>query len=261
MKGFSLEQWRQIRSQGLISCWRGCLQPCASRGLLCRWPLSWKWKGLKAWELLGTRLLTKHELLVQLAGTDVNNRAVTSVIAASKVDCSAAPHIQTSHTDSSSLLFHLRLHIRACTKCPLQTLLLTCVSLVFGVDFLIEEVLSQQVEFSILFSDSMCPDKLELLQCKLIELVLHLPNGGLLQLGDRLLRGWLLLAGLSQVGFLPCDEGRSGLKGSGACMKYSCIYIHICSNTSNLTEDNNKVTFCLCSYFLLVTFKNSLTRL
>lgn len=48
---------------------------------------------------------------------------------------------------------------------------------VFGIDFLIEKVLCQQVELPILFSDSMCPDKLELLQCKLVELVLHLPDG------------------------------------------------------------------------------------
>ncbi len=95
-----------------------------------------------------------------------------------------------------------------------QTLLRTRASLVFGVDFLIEEVLCQQVQFPVLFSDSVCPDKLELLQRKLIELVLHLPDGRLLQLGDRLLCGRLLLAGLPQVGFLPCDEKRKGLQES-----------------------------------------------
>lgn len=70
----------------------------------------------------------------------------------------------------------------------------------------------QQVEFSVLFPDSVCPDELELLQCKLIELVFHLPDGRLLQLGNGLLSGGLLLAGLPQVGFLPCDNRRRGLK-------------------------------------------------
>lgn len=100
--------------------------------------------------------------------------------------------------------------------------------LVFGVDFLIEEVLCQQVELPILFSDCMCPDKLELLQCKLIELVLHLPDGRLLQLGDRLLCGRLFLTGLPQVGFLPCDENRVGLKGSqnmNAMIQLLCTYL------------------------------------
>ena len=69
-------------------------------------------------------------------------------------------------------------------------------SLVFGVYFLVEEILSQQVELAILFSDCVCPDELELLQSKLVELVLHLPDGRLLQLGDGLLCGRLLLAGL-----------------------------------------------------------------
>lgn len=56
--------------------------------------------------------------------------------------------------------------------------------LVLGVDFFIEEILGQQVELAILFSDSVRPDELELLQGEFIELVLHLPDGGLLQLGD-----------------------------------------------------------------------------
>lgn len=89
------------------------------------------------------------------------------------------------------------------------------VSLVFGVDFLVEEVLCQQVKLPVLFSDSMCPDKLELLQCKLIELVLHLPDGRLLQFGDRLFCGRLFLTCLPQVGFLPCDERRGELKRAG----------------------------------------------
>lgn len=87
---------------------------------------------------------------------------------------------------------------------PLQT----PVSLVFGVDFLIEEVLRQQVELAVLFSDSVRPDELELLQCKLVELILHLPDGWLLQLGNGLFCGWLFLTGLPQVGFLPCNGKR-----------------------------------------------------
>lgn len=118
--------------------------------------------------------------------------------------CSPQSHVQTSHTAEASL--------SVCTKCPPQTPPPTCVSLVFRVDFLIEEVLCQQIEFSVLFPDSMRSDELELLQSKLIELVLHLPKGRLLQLGDRLLCGWLLFARLPQVGFLPYDERTTELK-------------------------------------------------
>ena len=102
------------------------------------------------------------------------------------------------------------------------------VSLVFGVDFLVEEVLCQQVKLPILFSDSMCPDKLELLQCKLIELVLHLPDGRLLQFGDRLFCGRLFLTGLPQVGFLPCDERRGELKRAGNMNSViQLLYTHV----------------------------------
>lgn len=132
--------------------------------------------------------------------------------------CSAAPRYVLTHKYKPATL-SFSLSIWARTKCPLRT----CASLVFGVDFLVEEVLCQQVELAVLFSDSMRPDKLELLQCKLVEFVLHLPDGRLLQPGDRLLRGRLLLAGLSQVGFLPCDERGGGLKWS---QRFS-INIHI----------------------------------
>lgn len=69
--------------------------------------------------------------------------------------------------------------------------------------------MSQQIELPVLFSDGVRPDELELLQRKLVELVLHLPDGGLLQLGDGLLCGRLFLTGLPEVGFLSCDDKRS----------------------------------------------------
>lgn len=77
-----------------------------------------------------------------------------------------------------------------------------CSSSVFGVDFLVEEVLRQQVELPVLLPDSMRSDELELLQSKLIEVVFHFPDGRLLQLGDGLLGGRLLLARPPQVRFL-----------------------------------------------------------
>lgn len=123
-----------------------------------------------------------------------------------EADCSAAPRSVLHHgykaAAQSPAVYQS--HFSSSSE-PVPT----CASSVFGVDFLIEEVLCQQVELAVLFSDSMRPDKLELLQCKLVELVLHLPDGRLLQLGDGLLRGRLLLAGLPQVGFLPCEERRT----------------------------------------------------
>ena len=44
-----------------------------------------------------TLLRTKHECYVQLAGTDVSNRTVTSLIAASMADRSATPRYVLSH--------------------------------------------------------------------------------------------------------------------------------------------------------------------
>lgn len=63
------------------------------------------------------------------------------------------------------------------------------------------------MEFAVLLPDRVCSHKLELLQGKLIKLVLHLPDVGLLQLGRGLLGGGLFLRGLSKVGLLPyCAE-------------------------------------------------------
>lgn len=73
--------------------------------------------------------------------------------------------------------------------------------------------MSQQVELPVLLSDGVRPDELKLLKCKLIELVLHLPDGRLLQLGDGLFSGRLFLTGLPQVRFLSCDSRRGSLKG------------------------------------------------
>ena len=58
-------------------------------------------------------------------------------------------------------------------------ILLLCVSasVGFGVYLLIEEVLGKQIEFPVFLSDGVRSDKLELLQGKLVELVLHLPDG------------------------------------------------------------------------------------
>lgn len=70
------------------------------------------------------------------------------------------------------------------------------------VNLFIEKVLGQDVEVSVLLPDGVGSDELELLQRKLIELVLHLPDVGLLQLRDGLLGGQFLLCGFPQVGFL-----------------------------------------------------------
>ena len=86
-------------------------------------------------------------------------------------------------------------------------------SLVLGVDLLIEEVLGQQVQLAVLLAYGVSADELELLQGELVELVLHLPDGRLLQLGGGLLGGRLLLRGLPQVGLLACGD-RGGKNGS-----------------------------------------------
>lgn len=77
-----------------------------------------------------------------------------------------------------------------------------------GVNLLVEEALGQDVELAVLLPDGVCSHKLELLQGKLIKLVLHLPDVGLLQLGRGLLGGGLLLRGLPQVGLLPYSAER-----------------------------------------------------
>lgn len=187
------------------------------------------------WAAGRERTADKTKLTVQLAATGVNNRAVTSSVwlLCSEADCSAAPHyvLSCTVTCSPSSTFSSEPFAE-----QLLQILIKHASLVFGVDFLIEEVLRQQVELPILFSNSMCPDELELLQCKLIELVLHLPDGRLLQLGDRLLCGRLFLAGLSQMGFLPCDERKGGLKVSG----------YMNSMIQNLYTDFVEVVLAVC---------------
>lgn len=71
-----------------------------------------------------------------------------------------------------------------------------------GVNLFIEKVLGQDVEVSVFLTDSVGSDELELLQSKLIELILHFPDVRLLQLGDGLLGGQFLLCGFSKVRFL-----------------------------------------------------------
>jgi hypothetical protein len=70
------------------------------------------------------------------------------------------------------------------------------------VNLFVEKVLGQDVEVSVFLADSVSSDELELLQSKLIELILHLPNVRLLQLRDSLLGGQLLLCGFPKVRFL-----------------------------------------------------------
>ena len=80
--------------------------------------------------------------------------------------------------------------------------------LVLGVDLLVEEVLRQQVELAVLLADGVGADELELLQGELVEVVLHLPDGRLLQLGGGLPGRRLLLRGPPQVGLLTCSRKR-----------------------------------------------------
>lgn len=83
--------------------------------------------------------------------------------------------------------------------------MLTCTLVYFWIDFLVKEVLSQQVKLSIFFPDAVSAHKLKLFQRKLIELVLHLPYVGLLQLWDGLFSGRFLLARFPQVRLLTCN--------------------------------------------------------
>lgn len=79
----------------------------------------------------------------------------------------------------------------------------------FGVDLLVEEALRQHEELAVLLSDGVRPHKLELLQRKLVELVLHLPDFGLLEFTDGLPGGELLLGGLAQVRLLAWEDNRA----------------------------------------------------
>lgn len=72
----------------------------------------------------------------------------------------------------------------------------------FGVNLFIEEALSQDVKFPILFPDGVGTDKLKLFKCKLIKLVFDFPDVGLLQLGYCLFGWGFLFCGLSQMGLL-----------------------------------------------------------
>ncbi len=69
----------------------------------------------------------------------------------------------------------------------------------FGVDLFVEEALSQDVQFAILFSDCVGTHKLKLFECKLIKLIFNFPDVGLLQLGYCLLGEGLLFGGLSEM--------------------------------------------------------------
>lgn len=68
-----------------------------------------------------------------------------------------------------------------------------------GVDFLVEEALWQEVQLAVLLPHAVSADKLELLERKLIKLILQLPDGRLLQPSDGFLSGRLLLTGFPQV--------------------------------------------------------------
>lgn len=79
-------------------------------------------------------------------------------------------------------------------------------SIAFGINLFIEEVLPKDATLSVLFSDGVGAHKLKLLLGKLVKLVLHFPDDGLLQLGRRLLGGGLFFAGLSQVRPFPFNQ-------------------------------------------------------
>lgn len=152
-----------------------------------------EWSSHRRWAPLigGGHLQTERQLLDQIrpdgseAGSDV--------------------HHMTKHSPPESIRVHQNLPESNRLHQGLPEPAWLCS--VFGVDLLVEEVLGQQVQLPVLLSDSVGSDELELLQSKLIEVVLHLPDAGLLQLGDGLLGGRLLLAGLPQVGLLTCNGG------------------------------------------------------
>lgn len=126
-----------------------------------------------------------------------------------------------------------------------------CSTSVLGVDFLVEEVLSQQVELPVLFSDSVRPDELKLLECKLVEVVLHLPDGRLLQLGDGLFCGRLFLTGLPQVRFLSCDSSRGSLKGARRYELSDLAQLVEAATGRLVTISHSTVFKCEISFFVL----------
>lgn len=76
----------------------------------------------------------------------------------------------------------------------------------FGVNLFIEEVLPEDVKLPVLFSDGVGTHKLKLLLSKLVKVVLHFPDVGLLQLGCGLFGGGLFFSGLPQVRLFPLSE-------------------------------------------------------
>lgn len=80
----------------------------------------------------------------------------------------------------------------------------------FGINLFVEEVLPEDVQLPILFSDGVGAHKLKLFLGKLVKLVLHFPDVGLLQLGRRLFGGGLFFGGLSQVRPLPLSKRQNG---------------------------------------------------
>lgn len=79
-------------------------------------------------------------------------------------------------------------------------------SVTFGINLFVEEVLPEHVKLSVLFSDGVGAHELKLFLGKLVELVLHFPDVGLLQLGCGLFGGGLFFSGLSQVRLLPLSK-------------------------------------------------------
>lgn len=79
----------------------------------------------------------------------------------------------------------------------------------FGINLFIEEVLPEDVKLSVLFSDSVAAHKLKLFLGKLVKLVFHFPDVGLLQLGCCVFGGGLFFSGLSQVRLFPLRKRKT----------------------------------------------------
>lgn len=107
-------------------------------------------------------------------------------------------------TDAIFILLSLSSSVVMMENTEVKSQCFAPVSVRFWIDLLIKEVLRQHKELSVLLSDTVSADELELLESKLVELILHLPHIRLLQLGDGLFSRRLLLARLPQVGLLTC---------------------------------------------------------
>lgn len=116
------------------------------------------------------------------------------------------------------LLLFLSSSVVMMENTKVKSYVFSLVSVHFWVDLFIEEVLCQHKELSVLLSDTMSADELELLKCKLVELILHLPHVRLLQLGDGLFSRRLLLACLPQVGLLTCEPKTLHYSTSELCI-------------------------------------------